>query len=160
GPDGSVAALKTGEHRLVEMQLGRQLMLLYGVTLKKRYFDAATALYNDLQHQPRNASGGFWVAQNEPNVMTLDSLSEAEPFYAEYARRFHHAEAFADMTKQFVLMQDHARDPSTGLLRQGWDESKKENWANKQTGTSSADWARGVGWYMAALVDTIPFYPQ
>ena len=160
GPDGSVAALKTGEHRLVEMQLGRQLMLLYGVTLKKRYFDAATALYNDLQHQPRNASGGFWVAQNEPNVMTLDSLSEAEPFYAEYARRFHHAEAFADITKQFVLMQDHARDPSTGLLRQGWDESKKANWANKQTGTSSADWARGMGWYITALVDTIPSYPE
>lgn len=158
--DGSIAALKTGDHRLVEMQLGRQLMLLYGVTLKKRYFDAATALYNQLQHQPRNASGGFWVAQNEPNVMTLDSLSEAEPFYAEYARRFHHAEAFADITKQFVLMQDHARDPSTGLLRQGWDESKKASWTNKQTGTSSANWARGMGWYMAALVDTIPSYPE
>src|SRR5690349_1891465 len=50
GPDGSIAALNTGEHRLVEMQLGRPLMLLFGVTLKKRYFDAATALYNDLQH--------------------------------------------------------------------------------------------------------------
>lgn len=160
GPDGSIAALKTGEHRLVEMQLGRQLMLLYGVTLKNRYFKAATVLYDELQHQPRNASGGFWVAQNQPNVMTLDSIDETEPFYAEYARKFHRPEAFADITKQFVLMQDHARDPGTGLLRQGWDESKQAPWANPATGDSPADWARGMGWYLAALVDTIPLYEE
>lgn len=158
GPDGSVPALKTGDHRLVEIQLGRQLMLLYGVTLKKRYYNAATALYDELQHQPRNASGGLWVAQNQPNVMTLDSIDETEPFFAEYARRFHHPEAFADITKQFVLMQDHARDAGTGLLRQGWDESKQLSWANKETGGPSANWARGMGWYMVALVDTIPYY--
>ena len=159
GPDGSVPALKAGDHRLGEMLLGRQLMLLYGVTLKKRYYDAATALYRELRHQPRNASGGFWVAQNQPDVMTLDSIDEAEPFYAEYARTFHHPDDFAQITKQFVLMQDHARDAKTGLLRQGWDESKRAPWANKRTGESAADWARAMGWYMAALVDTIPYYP-
>lgn len=158
GPDGSVLAPTTGDHRLGEIQLGRQLMLLYGVTLKKRYYNAATALYHQLQHQPRNSSGGFWVEQNQPDVMTLDSIDEAEPFFAQYARRFHDSEAFADITKQFVLMQDHARDGSTGLLRQGWDESRQALWANKQTGKPSADWARGMGWYMTALVDTIPYY--
>jgi unsaturated rhamnogalacturonyl hydrolase len=160
GSDGSLPAIKAGGNRLGDIQLGRQIMLLYGVTLNKRYYDAATALYEQLQHQPRNASGGFWVSQTEPNVMTLDSIDEAEPFYAEYAKKFHHDQAFADITKQFVLMQDHARDPRTGLLRQGWDESKKAAWANKETGQSSADWARGMGWFMAALVDTIPSYPQ
>lgn len=159
GPGGSIPTLNTGEHPLGEMQLGQQLMLLYGVTLKKRYFDAATTLYDELQHQPRNASGGFWVAQDQPNVMTLDSIDEAEPFYADYARTFHHRGAFADITKQFVLMQDHARDAKTGLLKQGWDESKQAPWADKTTGASSADWARGMGWYMAALVDTISSYP-
>ncbi|MGH9590815.1 MAG: glycoside hydrolase family 88/105 protein [Terracidiphilus sp.] len=159
GTDGSAPALKAGDHRLGEMLLGRQLMLLYGVTLKKRYYDAATALYRELRHAPRNASGGFWLAQNQPDVMTLDSIDEAEPFYGEYARTFHHAEVFADITKQFVLMQDHARDAGTGLLRQGWDESKQAAWANKQTGESAADWARAMGWYMVALVDTIQYYP-
>jgi unsaturated rhamnogalacturonyl hydrolase len=159
GPDGSIATQNSGADKLGEVQLGRQVMLLYGVTLKKRYFNAATALYQELQHQPRNASGGFWVAQNQPNVMTLDSIDEAEPFYAQYARKFHHPQAFAEITKQFVLMQNHARDARTGLLLQGWDESKQAPWANRQTGDSSADWARGMGWYMAALVDTIPSYP-
>jgi len=31
-------------------------------------------------------------------------------------------------------MEEHARDPKSGLLYHGWDESKQERWANKQTG--------------------------
>ncbi len=160
GADGSLPRLKAGAHQLTDMQLGRQLLLLYGVTLDKRYFKAATVLYTELQHQPRNASGGFWSAQAHPDEMTPDSIDEAEPFYAEYARDFHHPEAFADITKQFVLLQEHARDPKTGLIHQGWDNSKRERWADKETGRSSQAWGRGMGWYMAALVDTLPSYPH
>ncbi len=160
GPEGQLPWLKADGNKLGAIQLGRPLMLLYGESLKKRYYNAATALYEQLQHQPRNASGGFGVAQKTPNQMTLDSIDEAEPFYAAYAKMFHHPEAFADITKQFVLMQEHARDAKTGLLRQGWDESRKAVWANKKSGASSAAWARGMGWYMAALVDTIPSYPK
>jgi unsaturated rhamnogalacturonyl hydrolase len=160
GPDGSLPALKSIENRLGNAQLGGQLLLLYSESRNERYFNAATALYDQLQHQPRNTLGGFWTAQNDPNQMTLDNIDEAEPFYAEYARTFHHPEAFADITKQFVLIQDHARDRRTGLLRQAWDVSKQAPWANKQTGDSHENWARGMGWYMVALVDTIPFYSE
>jgi unsaturated rhamnogalacturonyl hydrolase len=160
GPDGSLSALNPSENRLGNAQLGGQLLLLYSQSGNVRYFNAATALYDQLQHQPRNALGGFWTTQSGPNQMTLDNIDEAEPFYAEYARTFHHPEAFADITKQFVLIQDHARDRKTGLLRQAWDESKQAPWANKQTGESRENWARGMGWYMVALVDTIPFYSE
>jgi unsaturated rhamnogalacturonyl hydrolase len=160
GPDGSLSALNPSENRLGNAQLGGQLLLLYSQSGNVRYFNAATALYDQLQHQPRNALGGFWTTQSGPNQMTLDNIDEAEPFYAEYARTFHHPEAFADITKQFVLIQDHARDRKTGLLRQAWDESKQAQWANKQTGESRENWARGMGWYMVALVDTIPFYSE
>ena len=160
GADGSLPTLKTGENRLVDIQLGRQLMLLYGVTTNRKYFKAATALYEQLAHQPRTPSGGFWAAQSGPNQMTLDETYEALPFYADYALAYHHPEAFADITKQFVLLQEHTRDPKTGLLRQGWDESKQERWAAKTTGTSSQAWGRGMGWYMMALVDSLPKYPE
>jgi unsaturated rhamnogalacturonyl hydrolase len=160
GSDGSLPALKPSENRLGNAQLGGQLLLLYDKSRSERYFNAATALYDQLQHQPRNTLGGFWTAQGDPNQMTLDNIDEAEPFYAEYARTFHHPEAFADITKQFVLIQDHARDRKTGLLRQAWDASKQAPWANKQTGDSHENWARGMGWYMVALVDTIPFYSE
>jgi unsaturated rhamnogalacturonyl hydrolase len=53
--------------------------------------------------------------------MWLDGLYMAEPFRAEYASISHHPEEFADITQQFVLMEQHARDPKTGLLYHGWD---------------------------------------
>src|ERR1035437_512060 len=57
---GSIPTRKLEEYQLDNILLGRQLMLLYGVTLDKRYATAATILYDQLQHQPRTASGGFW----------------------------------------------------------------------------------------------------
>ena len=160
GPDGSIPTWKVEEYQLDNILLGRQLLLLYGVTQDQRYAKAATLLYQQLMHQPRTPSGGFWHQQRYPNQMWLDGLYMAEPFYAEYASTFHHADAFNDITHQFVLMDEHARDPRTGLLYHGWDESKQERWADKQTGVSSQFWARAMGWYMMALVDTLPYYPE
>lgn len=159
-PDGSIPTYKVDEYQLDNLLLGRQLLMLYGVTRDKRYADAATLLYRQLANQPRNASGGFWHKQRYPNQMWLDGLYMAEPFYAEYASTFHHPEAFQDITSQFKLIQEHLRDSRTGLLYHGWDESKQERWADKQTGLSSQFWARGMGWYLMALVDTLPYYPE
>jgi len=159
-PDGSISTLKPEENQLDNILLGRQLMMLYRVTLDARYAKAATQLYQQLLHQPRTASGGFWHKQRYPNQMWLDGLYMAEPFYAEYAATFHHPEAFIDITHQFVLLNEHARDARTGLLYHGWDESKQEPWADKKTGLSSQFWARAMGWQMMALVDTLAYYPK
>jgi unsaturated rhamnogalacturonyl hydrolase len=160
GPDGSISTWKLEEYQLDNILLGRQLLLLYGVTQDARYAKAATLLYQQLLHQPRTPTGGFWHKQKYPNQMWLDGLYMAEPFYAEYASTFHHPEAFADITHQFALIDAHARDTKTGLLYHGWDESKQETWADKQTGLSSQFWARGIGWQMMALVDTLSYYPD
>jgi unsaturated rhamnogalacturonyl hydrolase len=158
-PDGSIPTFKPEEHQLDNILLGRQLLLLYGVTRSQRYLTAATFLSDQLAQQPREPSGGYWHKQRYPNQMWLDGLYMAEPFRAEYASISHHSEDFADITHQFVRMERQARDPKTGLLYHGWDESKQERWANKQTGDSSQFWARGMGWYMMALVDTLDYYP-
>jgi unsaturated rhamnogalacturonyl hydrolase len=159
-PDGSIPTWKPEENQLDSILMGRQLLLLYGVTLDKRYATAATALYQQLQRQPRTPAGGFWHKQRYPNQMWLDGLYMAEPFYAEYAATFRHPEAFSDITRQFELVGQHMRDPATGLLYHGWDESRKERWADKQTGLSSEFWARAMGWHMMALVDTLAYYPE
>ncbi len=158
-PDGSIPTWNVDEYQLDNILLGRQLLMLYGVTQDKRYANAATLLYQQLLHQPRTSSGGFWHKQRYPNQMWLDGLYMAEPFYAEYASTFNHPEAFKDITHQFALIDQHLRDAKTGLLYHGWDESKQERWADKQTGLSSQFWARAMGWYMMALVDTLPYFP-
>jgi unsaturated rhamnogalacturonyl hydrolase len=159
-PDGAIPTLKQEDHELDNILLGRQLLLLYNVTQDKRYLTAATFLHEQLAQQPRNAEGGYWHKQRYPNQMWLDGLYMAEPFRAEYAKAAHNPDEFADITKQFELMEEHARDAKTGLLYHGWDESKQERWANKETGDSSQFWARGMGWYMMALVDTLDYYPE
>lgn len=160
GPDGSIPTYKVGEYQLDNILLGRQLLLLYRVTQKPKYLKAATLLYDQLQHQPRTPEGGFWHKERYPNQMWLDGLYMAEPFYAEYATLAHQPEKFTDITHQFVEMEEHARDAKTGLLYHGWDESKQQRWANPATGDSPEFWARGMGWYMMALVDTLGYYPE
>src|SRR5579859_1815340 len=157
---GAISTYEQSANSLDNVLLGRQLLLLYNVTLDKRYYEAATVLRHQLDSQPKNASGGFWHKQIYPNQMWLDGLYMAEPFFAEYAEVFHEPQDFAEITHQFVLIEQHTRDSKTGLLYHGWDESKQLKWANSSSGTSANFWARGMGWYMMALVDALPYYRE
>ena len=159
-PDGTISSYDPSAHSLDDVLSGRQLLLLYRVTRDKRYYEAAAVLRHQLASQPKNASGGFWHKQIYPNQMWLDGLYMAEPFLAEYASVFEEPQDFAQITRQFVLMEQHARDEKSGLLYHAWDESKQQGWANGSTGDSPSLWARGMGWYMMALVDTLPYYPE
>ncbi len=158
--DGAISTYKANEDQLDSILLGRQLLLLYQVTDDEQYYKAAKLLREQLAQQPKTPSGGFWHKKIYPNQMWLDGLYMAEPFYAEYAKEFEEPQDFAEITRQFVLVDEHARDAKTGLLYHGWDESKEQFWANKQTGDSANLWGRAMGWYMMALVDTLPWYPE
>jgi unsaturated rhamnogalacturonyl hydrolase len=160
GRDGAIATYDLTTYSLDNILAGRQLLLLYRVTGGKRYFDAARRLRYQLESQPKNASGGFWHAQMFPNQMWIDGIYMAEPFFAEYASVFHEPQDFAEIAHQFALIEQHAGDPRTGLLYHGWDESKQQKWANPVSGTSANLWGRGIGWYMMALVDTLPYFPE
>ena len=81
-PDGAISTYDQQEYTLDNVLAGRQLLLLYGVTRDKRYYEAATKLRRQLESQPRNASGGFWHKKIYPNQMWLDGLYMAEPFLA------------------------------------------------------------------------------
>jgi unsaturated rhamnogalacturonyl hydrolase len=146
------------EFALDDVRLGNQLLLLYAVTQDQRYYNAAKLLRNHLAQQPRTPEGVFWHKDKYPQEMWLDGLYMAEPFYAQWAHTFNEPQDFDDITKQFVISEMHARDPKTGLLYHGWDEAHLQPWADKNTGLSPIFWSRSMGWYMMALVDTIPYY--
>jgi unsaturated rhamnogalacturonyl hydrolase len=164
--DGTIQMNATGkpfateEHQLDNIELGRAILLVYRETKQEKYAKAAKFLHDQLELQPRAASGGYWHKQIYPNQMWLDGAYMAEPFRAEYAATFKEPAEFDDIAKQFVLMFEHMRDPASGLLRHGWDESKAMPWADKQTGLSPEVWARALGWYCVALVDVLDWIPQ
>jgi unsaturated rhamnogalacturonyl hydrolase len=157
--DGSIKGFRPDEYQLDHINNGKLLLLLYRVTGKEKYKKAVDQLRGQLRTQPRTSEGGFWHKKTYPYQMWLDGLYMAAPFYAEYAMLFHEDTAFNDITKQFVLMEQKARDAKTGLLLHGWDESKQQKWADPKTGLSKHVWGRAMGWYGMALVDALEFYP-
>src|SRR5262245_30676210 len=158
--DGTIRTYRVDEYNLDNIQLGRMLLFLYQNTKQDKYRKAAGLLRAQLRTHPRTSEGGFWHKQIYPSQMWLDGLYMAEPFYAEYAAVFHEDTAFDDIAKQFVLVERHTRDDQTGLLYHGWDESKKQRWANPTTGRSPNFWGRAMGWYGMALVDTLDYFPK
>ena len=158
--DGAIRTYKLEDYNIDNVLLGRNLLLLYKVTGQEKYRKAASWLREQLKTHPRTSEGGFWHKKIYPNQMWLDGLYMGEPFYAEYAATFHEDAAFEDIGNQFILMERHARDPKTGLLYHGWDESKKQRWADPQTGRSPNFWGRAMGWYAMALADTLDYFPE
>ena len=157
--DGTIKNYEKEEYNLDHVNNGKLVLLLYRVTGKEKYKKAADLLRSQLLTHPRTKEGGFWHKKVYTNQMWLDGLYMAEPFYAEYAMLFHEDSDFDDIANQFTWMEQHARDPKTGLLYHAWDESKEQQWANKQTGTSPLFWGRAMGWYADALVDALDYFP-
>jgi len=153
--DGDIRTYDLTDYNADHILTGRLVLRLHDAYQDPKYKRAADLLRKQIDWQPRNRAGGFWHKLKYPAQMWLDGLYMIEPFYAEYTKRFGTHEAYADIVHEFVLMEQKARDPKTGLIYHGWDESKQQFWADKQTGLSQSFWSRAMGWYHVALVEVL-----
>lgn len=163
--DGGLKSYNFSDYSVDEICEGRILLLMYKEGLNEtKYQNAMDTLRSQLREQPRTYDGGFWHRNNSsgayPHQMWLDGVYMANPFYAEYGLLFNEPEDFDDVVTQITVMEEHARDPQTGLLYHGWDELKTQSWADPVTGCSPSFWGRAVGWYSMALVDILDYLPQ
>ncbi len=161
-PDGSVQTYSKAKYNLDHICPGRPLFEIYERTGEARYMMAMDTLYRQLKEQPRTPEGGYWHKLAYPNQMWLDGLYMAEPFHAEFVKRFVATrdlalskELQAEIARQFTLVAQYTYDPATGLYRHAWDSSKEMFWCDKTTGQSAHSWGRGLGWYTVALVETL-----
>ncbi|MFH6767892.1 glycoside hydrolase family 88 protein [Gaetbulibacter aquiaggeris] len=162
---GNIKTYKLSNQNLDMIKSGDVLLYLYPKTKEERFLKAIETLNSQLESQPKTSEGGYWHKKVYPNQMWLDGLYMAEPFHTHYAKDY-----VKDATKaeniynhivlQFDLIQKHSRDGKTGLLYHGWDESKEQKWANKETGNSPNFWSRAMGWYGMAMVDVLDFLPE
>lgn len=159
GEDGAIEDYAVGEYNLDNINPANVLFDLLDRTGEARYRAALARVRSQLDGQPRVYLGGFWHKQIYTNQMWLDGLYMAQPFRANYERRWGDPEAFEDIARQFMVMERQARDPTTGLLYHGWDCSREMFWADKITGLSSSFWGRAIGWYAMGLVDTLDHFP-
>ncbi len=159
-PTGDIRTYRLEEYNLDQINEGKLLFPLYDETGDARYKRAAELLRKQLRTHPRTTKGGFWHKQIYPHQMWLDGIYMASPFYAEFAGSFGEPEDFDDVAHQIILIEKHTRDPKTGLLYHGWDESKSQKWAHPETGCSPSFWGRSLGWYAMAIVDVLDFLPK
>ena len=158
--DGRIKTYHFDKFRLDDVAPGRALLYAYKKTNDPKFKAAADTLRKQLSEQPRIKHGGFWHKEIYPHQMWLDGLYMAEPFYADYAKTFNEPKDYDDIINQFVLIEEHTRDPKTGLLYHGWDASKQQKWADPKTGDSPAFWGRAMGWYVMGLVDVLDYVPK
>ncbi|MBI5032190.1 MAG: glycoside hydrolase family 88 protein [Chloroflexi bacterium] len=165
-PEGTIRGYRLDEYNVDRLNTGKVFFMLYEKTGDSKYKCALDLLRSQLDTHPRTPSGGLWHKQIYPNQMWLDGIYMADAFYAQYEAVIHsrdtqHAtRVFDDIAHQIMLIEQHTRDPKTGLLYHAWDESKQQPWANPETGCSPHFWGRAVGWYVMAIVDILDYMPR
>jgi unsaturated rhamnogalacturonyl hydrolase len=163
GADGSIKGYELEKFNIDHVNTGKVLFALLASSSdphdQERYRRALGLLRSQMQRQPRTTEGGFWHKGIYPHQMWLDGVYMASPFLAEYARVFREDALFDDVARQILLTEEHTRDPQSGLLYHGWDESREQRWSNPKTGTSPTFWARSMGWYAMAVVDVLELMP-
>ncbi|WP_175622409.1 glycoside hydrolase family 88/105 protein [Chryseobacterium schmidteae] len=162
--DGTILTYDIEKYNIDMLNSGNVLLYLYEKEKKEKYLKALQTLRLQIDGQPRTNEGSFWHKKIYPYQVWLDGLYMGMPFYTHYTKDFNKgadaAKAYDDIVFQFDSVQKNLLDKKTGLLYHAWDESKKEAWANKETGFSPNFWGRAMGWYGMAMVDVLDYLPE
>ena len=155
-----------GEHynyrALTMLDCKQPSILLYDVydeTGDEKYVKPIKTIGQSMYYWPVNQYGGYWHMMTQPHQMWLDGAYMAGPLSVKYAKRFGDPTLRERAIKQVFLMDEHMKDERTGLYYHGWDDSKKEAWADPETGLSGQIWGRAVGWYAVAILDILDDIP-
>jgi unsaturated rhamnogalacturonyl hydrolase len=158
-PDGRIHTYDPNEFQLDALNSGKTALALWHLTQAQRYRAAAFILHLQLSSQPRTPGGGWWHKLRYTNQMWLDGIYMASPFYAECGQEFGESRDSFEVVNQIRLIDQHTYDARTGLNYHGWDASRRQPWADPQSGCSSNFWGRAEGWYAMGLVDLLDFLP-
>jgi unsaturated rhamnogalacturonyl hydrolase len=157
--DGSIKTYKRSDFNIDRINSGKVLFDLYKKDGDEKLRLAIENLRGQMKDHPRTSSGGFWHKKIYPDQMWLDGLYMGSPFLAEYALEFDEPSLFDDVTAQFVLVDRYTWNEDKQLFYHGYDHSRKQKWADAETGVSPNFWGRAMGWYSMALVDVLDYLP-
>lgn len=168
-----------------DLPAGRIYFTLYEEELRKgntvdadRYRHALDLIRNTLKNNHSRiadglpGAGGFFHKAIYPNQMWLDGLYMGSPVYAQWENAFGTADSaiyngsWDDIALQFKTIHRKTYDPDKQLNYHAWSATPADSnsfWANQQEpflGASKEFWARGMGWYFAALIDVLEFMPE
>lgn len=172
-----------GDSNIDDLNAGKIFFELYrgalsrGQTTKAAFYKTqATTCRNRLKSMhtriasPLPGAGGFWHKLSYVNQMWLDGLYMGPALYAEWQGNFgtelgetDNTASWSDIALQFDTIFKHTWDAGKKLNYHAWSaeptNSASSYWADATTGRSQEFWARGMGWFFAALVDVLEYMP-
>lgn len=157
---GNINTYKLSEYSTDRLNSGKIFFSIYAESKDERFRKAMDLLRSQMRTHPRTTDGSFWHKKIYTNQVWLDGLYMACPYLAQYAKTFNEPALFDDVANQIINIRKHHFDAKTGLYYHGWDESKRQRWADPQTGLSPNFWSRSIGWYMMSIVDVLDYLPE
>ncbi|MBS4195141.1 glycoside hydrolase family 88/105 protein [Lederbergia citri] len=142
------------------IQAGLLLFSLHRRTGDTRYKKAADKLISMFPTFNTTKEGGFWHKDRYPYQMWLDGLYMGGVFAMNYEREFGGEGLLEMVLYQEKLMRKYTQDTETGLFYHAWDESKKQRWADPETGRAPEFWGRAIGWYGITFNEILHFLPE
>jgi len=158
--NGTIRTYRMEAYNIDNINSGKILIPLYQKTGEEKYRQALDTLMRQLEDHPRVSDGGFWHKLKYPHQVWLDGLYMAGPFLAAYGNAFDQPKDIDDAVSQLKEAYKVLYDPEKHLPYHGWDESREQAWANKETGLSANFWSRSIGWYLMAIVDVLDYLPE
>ena len=162
--DGDVYKYSMTAYNVDHVCPARLYYRLYDATRDQKYRRVLRKIRAQLDSQPRTVDGIFWHKAVYPHQVWLDGLYMAQPFYAEYTKRFSpkadRDSLFSDIARQFRNAAAHTYDPATGLFRHAWDEFRSMFWADSLSGQSAHAWGRACGWYALGMLEVLDYFPE
>jgi len=157
--DGTIRTYDAAEYNIDKINSGKMAQRLYARYGDPKYRAAIEALAAQLADHPRTSEGAFWHKQRYPDQLWLDGVYMGMPFLAGVGVMEGDEGKIEEAAREFTIARSHLRDPATGLYYHAWDEARRQDWADPETGRSHYVWARGLGWYAMALVDILDVIP-
>ena len=158
--DGNINGYRLETFEMDNINSGRLLFELYRETKDERYKKAAYLLRSQFETHPKSSVGVFLHAKELEEVNFIDSTYMGLVYLIQFAKEFGDVKIQDDVVNQIITMAKLNQDKETGLLVQGYNHSKKEFWADPDTGLSPSFWGRGLGWYSVAVIETLELLPE
>ncbi|SFN52683.1 unsaturated rhamnogalacturonyl hydrolase [Cohaesibacter marisflavi] len=152
-PDGSMTGYELEEYNIDNILSGRAFLYLYKNTKDERYLKACQTLAKQLESHPKTDGGNYWHKKRYPYQVWLDGLYMGLPFQIEYGQMTGDEALIDNAISQLSHALEIMGVGQNGLYAHGYDESRAQSWADKETGLSPAHWSRAIGWLTVALVD-------
>lgn len=133
--------------------IGQGVLEFYDRTGEERYLEAAHKQYEYLRDDAQRTEDGGIAYSTGPVGLWVDSIYMICPFFARYGDLTGNEAAYDEAAMHIQSQIRHLRDPHTGLFRHEWRETPN-------TFPESSLWARGNGWALAGMLDTLLLMPE